>query len=242
MSMYPLPAKVTANGNGHRHNNGGVQTPPKINWRVVGMSEEDTSPAQTAAPNQGVNESYDAEFEKLIEQMLVRLGEDTQRDGLIKTPLRVAKAMDFLTSGYDASLQEVVNGAIFEEDVEDMVLVKDIEFYSLCEHHMLPFYGKVHIAYIPNGKIIGLSKLARIADVFARRLQVQERLTSQIADALVELLDPKGVAVATDAAHFCMMMRGVQKQGSTTITTAFRGEFKTDVTERQQFLSMIGAS
>jgi GTP cyclohydrolase I len=171
--------------------------------------------------------------------MLERLGEDPQRDGLLRTPLRVAKAMDFLTSGYTADLQTVVNNAVFEDDGEEMIIVKEIEFYSMCEHHMLPFYGKAHIAYIPNGKIIGLSKLARITDVFARRLQVQERLTNQIADALMEILDAKGVAVVTDAQHFCMMMRGVQKQGSSTIASAMRGQFKTDPATRAEFMGLV---
>lgn len=184
-------------------------------------------------------ESYDPQFEGLIESMLERLGEDPQRDGLLRTPLRVAKAMDFLTSGYTADLQTVVNNAVFEDDGEEMIIVKDIEFYSMCEHHMLPFYGKAHIAYIPNGKIIGLSKLARITDVFARRLQVQERLTNQIADALMEILDAKGVAVVTDAQHFCMMMRGVQKQGSSTIASAMRGQFKTDPATRAEFMGLV---
>lgn len=193
-------------------------------------------PVFVAQPDQ---EAYDPEFEAIIREMIERVGEDPEREGLLKTPQRVAKSMDFLTSGYRSSVEEVVNGAIFDEDAEDMVLVKDIEFYSMCEHHMLPFYGKAHVAYIPDGKIIGLSKLARIVDVFARRLQVQERLTSQVAQALEDLLEPAGVAVTTDAAHFCMMMRGVQKQGSTTLTSAFRGKFKEDENLRRQFLEMI---
>lgn len=185
-------------------------------------------------------ESYDAHFEELVRQMITRLGETPERDGLKRTPLRVAKAMDFLTSGYTTDLDKVVNGAIFEDDGQEVVLVKDIEFYSLCEHHMLPFFGRVHIAYIPNGKIIGLSKLARVADVFARRLQVQERLTNQIADALNEILTPRGVAVVAEAAHFCMMMRGVQKQNSSTLTSAMRGVFKDDPQQRDQFMRLIG--
>lgn len=185
-------------------------------------------------------ESHDEHFEGLVHQMLTRLGETPERDGLKRTPLRVAKAMDFLTSGYTTDLEEVINGAIFEDDGQEMVLVKDIEFYSLCEHHMLPFYGRVHIAYIPQGKIIGLSKLARVADVFARRLQVQERLTNQIADALHDILQPKGVAVVAEASHFCMMMRGVQKQNSTTLTSAMRGVFKDDPIQRDQFMRLIG--
>ena len=171
--------------------------------------------------------------------MLVRLGEDPTRDGLLRTPLRVAKALDDLTAGYRMDMAAVVNDAVFEDDGQEMVVVKDIEFYSLCEHHMLPFYGKVHIAYVPNGKIIGLSKLARIADVFARRLQVQERLTNQIADALVEILQPQGVAVMAEAAHFCMMMRGVQKQNSSTVTSAMRGVFKQDLDMRREFTHLV---
>ncbi|RME60999.1 MAG: GTP cyclohydrolase I FolE [Caldilineae bacterium] len=184
-------------------------------------------------------ESYDPAFEALIRQMLQRLGEDPEREGLQRTPLRVAKAMDFLTEGYNQSLHEVVNGALFEDDVDEMVIVRDIEFYSLCEHHMLPFFGKAHIGYIPNGRIIGLSKLARIVDVFARRLQVQERLTGQVADALMEILQPRGVAVVTEASHFCMMMRGVQKQNSFTIASAMRGVFKEDPRTRQEFMGLV---
>jgi GTP cyclohydrolase I len=178
-------------------------------------------------------EVYDPHFEGLVEQMLANLGEDPERDGLKRTPLRVAKAMDFLTSGYQTSIEEVVNEALFEDDTDEMVIVKDIEFYSLCEHHMLPFFGKAHIAYLPNGKIIGLSKMARIVDVFARRLQVQERMTGQIADTLMDILDARGVAVVVEGQHFCMMMRGVQKQDSSTVTKAMRGEFKTDPQLRQ---------
>lgn len=184
-------------------------------------------------------DSYDPAFEAMIERILVRLGEDPSRDGLLRTPLRVAKALDDLTEGYRLDVESVVNNAIFEDDGQEMVLVKDIEFYSLCEHHMLPFYGKVHIAYIPDGKIIGLSKLARIADVFARRLQVQERLTNQIADALVEQLAPRGVAVMAEAAHFCMMMRGVQKQNSSTVTSATRGVFADDLDRRREFVQWV---
>lgn len=187
-------------------------------------------------------DAYDPAFEALIERILVRLGEDPARDGLVRTPLRVAKALDDLTEGYRMDVETVVNDAIFEDDGQEMVLVKDIEFYSLCEHHMLPFYGKIHVAYIPDGKIIGLSKLARIADVFARRLQVQERLTNQVADALVEQLAPRGVAVMAEAAHFCMMMRGVQKQNSSTVTSAMRGIFADDPERRREFMQWVRGS
>ncbi|MCJ7725483.1 MAG: GTP cyclohydrolase I FolE [Acidimicrobiia bacterium] len=186
------------------------------------------------------NEVYDAGYEETVRAQLVELGEDPQREGLLRTPLRVAKAMDFLTSGYDGSLEQVVNNAVFEADTDEMVLVRDVEFYSLCEHHMLPFFGKAHVAYVPDKHIIGLSKIARIVDLFARRLQVQERLTSQVADAVAEVLDPHGVGVVMEGSHFCMMMRGVQKQGSSMITSAMRGSFKDNNRTRAEFLDLIG--
>ena len=184
-------------------------------------------------------EVYDAEMEANVKEMLIAVGEDPEREGLARTPLRVAKAMDFLTSGYTTSLDEAVNNAIFETDADEMVIVKDIEFYSLCEHHMLPFFGRAHVAYLPNRKIIGLSKVARIVDVFARRLQVQERLTNQVADAIEGVLDPHGVGVVMEASHFCMMMRGVQKQGSSTVTSAMRGGFKSNHSTRSEFMQLI---
>ncbi|MCO6449834.1 MAG: GTP cyclohydrolase I FolE [Caldilineales bacterium] len=184
-------------------------------------------------------EVYDPEFEALVTDMLVRLGEDPEREGLRRTPLRVAKALDFLTVGYTTSLEKVVNNAIFEDACSDMVVVKDIEFYSMCEHHMLPFFGKAHVAYIPNGKIIGLSKVARVVDMFARRLQVQERLTAQVADTLMEILEARGVAVVMEAGHLCMMMRGVQKQNSSTVTSAMRGSFREDARTRGEFLELV---
>lgn len=187
------------------------------------------------------NEVYDPEMEEIVGRMLIQLGEDPEREGLVRTPLRVAKAMDFLTSGYVGSLEEVVNNAIFESDSDEMVLVKDVEFYSLCEHHMLPFFGRAHVAYMPNKRIIGLSKIARIVDLFARRLQVQERLTNQVADAIEEVLDPHGVAVVMEGSHFCMMMRGVQKQGSSMVTSAMRGGFKTNPLSRSEFMGLIKA-
>jgi GTP cyclohydrolase IA len=184
-------------------------------------------------------EVYDPQFESLIEQMLARLGEDPEREGLRRTPLRVAKAMDFLTSGYNTSLEEVVNEAIFENCCQEMVIVKDIEFYSMCEHHMLPFFGKAHVAYIPDGRIIGLSKVARVVDMYARRLQVQERITNQIADTMMQVLSPLGVGVVLEASHFCMMMRGVAKQNSSTVTSAMRGSFQTDPRTRAEFLQLV---
>jgi GTP cyclohydrolase I len=185
------------------------------------------------------DEVYDPEKEGLIRKLLGSLGEDPDREGLRRTPLRVAKAIDFLTSGYHATVEEVVKGAIFTEECKEMVVVRGIEFYSLCEHHMLPFFGHAHVAYLPKGKVVGLSKVARVVDVFARRLQVQERLTNQVADALTEALDPHGVAVVMEASHTCMMMRGVQKQNSTTVTSAMRGTFEDDPRTRAEFMGFI---
>ena len=174
-----------------------------------------------------------------VEQLLVHMGENPNREGLKRTPHRVGEAMQFLTQGYNQDPEAILKAALFEEDYRQMVVVKDITFYSLCEHHILPFFGKVHVAYIPNGKITGLSKIARVVDVFARRLQVQERLTTQIADAVQEILQPLGVGVTIEASHLCMMMRGVQKQNSFTITNSLRGVFKSDVRTRNEFLRLI---
>lgn len=182
---------------------------------------------------------YDPDKEALIREMLVRLGEDPECEGLKRTPLRVAKAMDFLTQGYHLSAEDIIKKAMFDEDVTEMVVVRDIEFYSLCEHHMLPFFGHAHIGYLPNGRVVGLSKVARVVDAFARRLQVQERLTSQIADTLLKHLDAKGVAVVMEASHTCMMMRGVQKQSSITISSAMRGAFESDARTRAEFMGLI---
>ena len=178
----------------------------------------------------------------LYEQILKDLGEDTAREGLLRTPYRAEKALRFLTSGYTQNIEELVNGALFAAENDDMVVVKDIEYYSLCEHHMLPFFGRFHVAYLPDKKIIGLSKIPRIVDVFARRLQVQERITQQIADTLMEVLEPRGVAVVSEAQHFCMMMRGVEKQCSTTITSAMIGEFRRNKASKDEFLALIRSS
>lgn len=179
-------------------------------------------------------------FEELIRNILVEIGEDPNREGLLATPKRVAEAYKFLTAGYQKDIEAVLNNAIFNEKYDEMVLVKNIDFYSLCEHHMLPFYGKVHVAYIPNGKIVGLSKIPRIVEVFARRLQVQERMTQQIADTLEKYLQPIGVAVVSEAYHMCMMMRGVEKQNSSATASAMHGVFKDDAKTRNEFINLIG--
>ncbi|WP_159788625.1 GTP cyclohydrolase I FolE [Sodalinema gerasimenkoae] len=181
----------------------------------------------------------DQEMRKSIRSLLTELGEDPDREGLRDTPKRVSKAWQFLTSGYDQSMEELLNGAIFNENSHEMVLVRDITLFSTCEHHMLPIIGHAHVAYIPNGKVIGLSKIARICEMFARRLQVQERLTGQVADALQEVLKPQGVAVVIEATHMCMVMRGVQKPGSWTTTSAMRGVFADDARTRQEFMGLI---
>lgn len=175
----------------------------------------------------------------LVEALLTELGEDPQREGLVRTPERVARSMKYLTSGYQANLEEIVNQAIFDEPASEMVLVKDIEFYSLCEHHLLPFYGKIHIAYLPNGHVIGLSKLPRIVEIFARRLQVQERMTVEIASAIERAIGPSGVAVVAEGAHLCMMMRGVAKQSSIATTSCMLGAFREDPRTRSEFLSLV---
>ena len=180
------------------------------------------------------------ELKNNFKSVIENLGEDSEREGVIKTPERAAKAMLFLTSGYSMDASKILKGAMFKEDYNDMVVVKNIELYSLCEHHMLPFFGKAHIAYIPNGHIVGLSKLPRVVDVFARRLQVQERLTHDILECINTTLKPKGVAVVIEASHMCMMMRGVQKQNSTTTTSGFRGQFEKQET-RNEFLKLISS-
>ena len=175
-----------------------------------------------------------------MREVVRELGEDLERDGLARTPERIEKALRYLTSGYSADLQEIVNGALFDVKYDEVVIVRDIEFFSMCEHHMLPFFGKVHVAYLPNKKVIGLSKLPRIVDVFARRLQIQERLTQQVAETLQNLIDPRGVAVVCEARHFCMMMRGVEKQHSGAITSAMLGAFRENRETRNELLSLLG--
>ncbi len=209
--------------------------------RTIKEISMDHDPGGITAEDLELNEEeiFDPEYEELVRKMLAHLGEDPDREGLEKTPMRVAKAMRYLTRGYFQDVKEVINQAVFESDAEDMILLRNIEFYSMCEHHMLPFYGKAHVAYIPDGHVIGLSKLARITDIFSRRLQIQERLTNQIADSLMEALEPKGVAVAMEGVHLCMLMRGVEKQTSSMVTSAVRGSFRTDARTRAEFMSFI---
>jgi GTP cyclohydrolase I len=190
----------------------------------------DSTPARDATSQ--------AELERLVRRQLELLGEDPDRDGLRKTPMRVARALAWLTRGHDSDVRTVIGDAVFEETHENMVMVRDIDLYSMCEHHMLPFFGKAHIAYIPDGRIVGLSKLARIVEMFARRLQVQERLTEQVAQAIEDVLRPRGVGVVIEAAHLCMMMRGIEKQNSRTITSALRGRFRDCPMTRDEFLRL----
>jgi GTP cyclohydrolase IA len=182
---------------------------------------------------------YNMRMQDIIRQLLGAVGENPSREGLVDTPKRVEKSLRFLTSGYTADVDAVLNGALFTVDYNEMVIVKDIDFYSLCEHHLLPFFGKCHIAYIPNGKVVGLSKIPRLVDVFAHRLQVQERLTNQIANTLRDKIDPLGVAVVTEATHLCMAMRGVEKQNSVALTSAMLGTFREDARTRAEFLDLL---
>ena len=178
-------------------------------------------------------------MQDLITQLLARLGEDPQREGLLKTPDRVARSFEYLTSGYRTKVEDIVNGALFTLDYNEMVIVRDIDFYSLCEHHLLPFFGKCHVAYVPNGRVIGLSKIPRLVDMFARRLQLQERMTSQIAETIRDQVQPLGVAVVCEGTHLCMAMRGVEKQASTTVTSAMLGAFHDDPRTRNEFLKLV---
>jgi GTP cyclohydrolase IA len=191
------------------------------------------------APTSEIISAASLTTQELYRELLLRIGEDPTRDGLLNTPERMEKSMAFLTRGYAMDVKAVLHEALFDVEYDEMVIVRDVEFFSMCEHHLLPFFGKAHIAYVPNGKVIGLSKIPRLVDVFARRLQVQERLTTEIADAISEAIDPQGVAVIMDAQHLCMMMRGVEKQHSATVTSAMRGVFKTQLQTRNEFLSLV---
>ncbi len=184
-------------------------------------------------------QGQDGTIAPLITELLAQLGEDPKRDGLVRTPQRVDKAMRFLTSGYEMKIEKILNGALYEVKYDEMVVVKDIEFFSLCEHHMLPFYGKMHVAYLPQKKVIGLSKIPRIVDMFARRLQIQERLTQEVAQTVQEVIQPLGVGVICEARHFCMMMRGVEKQHSGTVTSTMLGEFRRNKETRDEFLALV---
>jgi GTP cyclohydrolase I len=207
-----------------------MSKPRRSNREAVARSELHAVRPQPATPGPSL--------EEMVKRTLLLLGEDPERQGLQRTPERVAESLQWLTRGYGQSVQDIVCDAVFEEQHENMVLVRDIELYSLCEHHMLPFFGKAHVAYLPNGKIIGLSKIPRIVDMFARRLQVQERLTDQVAGALMDVLEPLGVGVVIEAYHLCMMMRGVEKQNSKTVTSALRGSFRDDAKSRDEFLRL----
>ena len=201
-------------------------------------NEFDTSEGLTLQRNRLGRDGI-AEMERIFGDLLDAIGEDRSRQGLLKTPARAARSFEFLTAGYRQSVADVVNNAVFDSDASEIVMVKDIELYSMCEHHLLPFIGKAHVAYIPNGKVIGLSKIARIVDVFARRLQIQEQLTTQVADALMQAIQPSGVAVVIEAKHLCMMMRGVEKQNSVMKTSCLLGVFKDDARTRSEFLSLL---
>lgn len=220
------------NGNG----NGKSATPADHSRGSVRAVRDDAAPDHHAATDDAV------ELAGLVHRQIELLGEDPERAGLRRTPERVSTALTWLTRGYTQNVADVVGSGVFEESHENMVLVRDIEMYSLCEHHMLPFFGKAHIAYIPDRRILGLSKIPRIVEVFARRLQVQERLTDEIADAIMEVLEPRGVGVVIEAQHLCMMMRGIQKQNSSTVTSALRGEFRDCPMTREEFLRLAHAS
>ena len=215
-----------------------MTTKPPVEKPGSGRPEE--TPAQRAAEAAHVELGH-ATIQQIYAELLHRIGEDPSRNGLVRTPERMEKAMAFLTRGYNQTVEGVLHDALFDVDYDEMVIVKDIEFYSLCEHHLLPFFGKAHIAYLPDGKVIGLSKIARIVDLFSRRLQVQERLTQQIAEAVNDAVHPQGVGVVLEGQHLCMMMRGVEKQHSETVTSSMLGVFKSQQQTRNEFLSLIDA-
>ncbi|MEH2180859.1 GTP cyclohydrolase I FolE [Nostoc sp.] len=211
---------------------------PDLAEAITPRPDRNTNNGRQADVFQPTEEQLD-EMKDAVRTLILGVGEDPEREGLLKTPKRVAEAMRFLTSGYNQSLEELVNDAIFDEGHSEMVLVRDINFFSLCEHHMLPFMGRAHVAYIPNQKVVGLSKLARIVEMYSRRLQVQERLTRQIAEAIQTVLEPQGVAVVMEASHMCMVMRGVQKPGSWTVTSAMIGVFQEEHKTREEFFNLI---
>ena len=230
-------------GDGHGRDDTARADPP-AHGRAArrGRAAEVTTPREAWGLDFDDAPARNTEFEDVVRRMLELIGEDPDREGLLRTPARVANSLTWLTRGYETDVREVVGGAVFEEAHENMVMVRDIELYSLCEHHLLPFFGKAHVAYIPNGRIVGLSKIPRLVDAFARRLQVQERLTEQIAHAISDVLQPRGVGVVIEAYHLCMMMRGVEKQNSKTITSALRGAFRDDPKTREEFLYLAHGS